>query len=500
MDIKEIRKYIKTNSNPNSRSNSKYVYPIITEYSLSKFEFECEGSYGDYIIEIDIKNNNISTSCSCPYKNTYSGICKHVIASLKIIIEDYNGAVPTIVPEKDIKTYTIFEELPVATATKTNKLKANQTKLINGVITANIINNWTVAPRYRGYNYDEYKITAASQTEVNTQTTGWNTSKQVFKYNPETEILEFECTCTKTKKACEHIGNALQEIETVFGKNLFAKNYIEEKTKEAIAKYGFTTDDDYNSVFNFKITTNGFEARSKAKNITTDSRDYSKIFKTIEAETTLNLPLLESKNNDFGLGICFEFERKKFQELILFQAKYNKTKTDFSSSITRINYYNIEEALMIYNSEREQNLIVKTMQINTALSKFKSTEDVNYLKKAMVSNQELLAILQDSFSYTYDGSKNLVCKNLTPCVYDNKTIKLFFTINETAHFYTLKAKVSLNDKNYNLDAAAIQITPLYIFADDVIIPINDAKLSVYLNHFSNYAEINYLKKDTPDFF
>ena len=245
-----------------------------------------------------------------------------------------------------------------------------------------------------------------------------------------------------------------------FGENLFAKNYIEEKTKEAIAKYGFTMEDDYNSVFTFKITTKGFEAKPKAKNITTDSRDYSKIFKTEEIETTINLPFLESNDNDFGLGICFEFERKKFTELFLFQAKYNKAKTDFSSSITRINHYNFEDALTIYSSEKEQTLIVKTMQINTALSKYRSTKDANYLKKAIVSSQKLLEVLQNNFSYTYDRNNNLVCKNLTPCIYDNKTIKLFFTISETAYFYTLKAKVALNDKNYNLDAAAIQITPL----------------------------------------
>jgi superfamily II DNA or RNA helicase len=499
MDVKAIKKHIKIHSNPNSRSNSNYVYPVITEYSPSKFEFECEGNYGDYTIQIDIENNNISTSCSCPYKSTYSGICKHVIASLKIIIEDYSHIISIIVSEED-KTYTLFEELPVATANKTEKLKGNQAKLIDGIITLNTIHNWTVAPRYRGYNYDEYKITAVSQTEVNTQTTGWNAYRQLFKYNPETEILEFECSCTKTKKPCEHTGKALQEIVTVFGENLFAKNYIEEKTKEAIAKYGFTTDDDYNSIFTFKISPKGFEAKLKAKNITTDSRDYSQIFKNKEIDTTINLPFSESKDNDFGLGICFEFERKKFQELILFQAKYNKTGTDFSSSITRINTYNFEDALMIYSSDQQQSLIVKTMQVNTALSRFKSSKDVNYLKKAITYNQELLAVLQNNLSYTYDGSKNLVRKNLTLCIYDNKTIKLFFTISETAYFYTLKAKVSLNDKNYNLDAAAIQITPLFIFEDDVIVPINDAKLSIYLNHFSDYAEINYLKKDTPDFF
>jgi hypothetical protein len=86
MDIKTIQNYIKSNSNPNSRANSLYVYPLVTKHSPTKFIFECEGSYDDYIIKIDIKNNNISTTCTCPYKNTYPGICKHVIASLKIII------------------------------------------------------------------------------------------------------------------------------------------------------------------------------------------------------------------------------------------------------------------------------------------------------------------------------------------------------------------------------------------------------------------------------
>lgn len=509
MDIKAIKKYIKTNSNPNSRSNSNYVYPIITEYSPNKFELECEGSYGEaYVIEISIESNNINTSCSCPYKKSYSGICKHVIASLKIIIEDYSGdIIPTVIKKtvptlatKEEKIYSLFEELPITTANKIEKLKGNQTKLTDGIITQNIINNLTVAPRYRSYNYDDYKITTVSQTEVNTQTTGWSASKQIFKFNPETEILEFECTCTKAKKACEHIGKALQEIETVFGENLFAKNYIEEKTIEAIAKYGFTTDDDYNSIFSFKLTTKGFEVKAKAKNITTDSRDYSKIFKTNEIETTINLPFIENKETDYGLGVCFEFERKKFTELVLFQAKYNKAKTDFSSSITRINHYNFEDALTIYSSEEEQILIVKTMQINTALSKFRTTKDVNYLKNAIASNQKLLEVLQNKFSYTYEGSNTLVRKNLTPCIFDNKTIKLFFVISETPYFYTLKAKIALNDKKYNLDAAPIQITALYIFVDDVIVPINDAKLSVYLNHFSNYAEVNYLKKDTPDFY
>ncbi|MGL5113564.1 MAG: SNF2-related protein, partial [Flavobacterium sp.] len=499
MDIKAIKNYIKANSNPNSRGNSHYIFPTVTKFGPDTFELECDGNYDDFIIKINLKNNYISTSCNCPYNKTYTGICKHVIASLKVVMEDYYDATPTS-ETKEEKIHSLFEALPITTANKIEKLKGNQIKLHEGIITLNTINALMIAPRYRGYHYEEYTITAVSQTEVSTETTGWNAYRQVFKYNRETEILEFECTCTKIKKPCEHSGKALKKIEEIFGAHLFTENYIHEKTQEAIAKYGFTVEDNYHSIFSFKLSTKGFETKAKAKNITTDSRDYSEIFKDKAIENIINLPFIGKKESDFGLGVCFEFERKKFIELFLFQAKYNKNKTDFSSSITRINTYNFEDALTIYNSEQEQTLIIKTMQINTALTKFKATKDVNYLRNAIVANQKLLEVLQNNLSYTHDGSENLVCKNLTPCIFDNKTIKLFFVISETPYFYSLKAKVAINDKNYNLDARTIQITPLYIFVEKIIIPINDTKLSVYLNHFTKYAEVNYLKKETPDFF
>lgn len=426
----------------------------------------------------------------------YSGICKHVIASLKIIFDDYSDEIAKPILEN--KEYTLFEDLGIE---KTTKRKINEIQLIDGIITPSIIKNWTVSPKYRGYRYDEdLKIKTASQTEVITKTSGWSGTEQLFKFNPETQILEFDCTCSKTKKVCEHIGSALEEIVTVFDNNLFFKNYFEEKIKEAITPYGFTLEDDYNSIFDFSITPKGFQAKPKIKNMITDSRDFSRIFQNENDDTTVNLPYPKNKENEFGLGVYFEFQRKKFEGVTLFQAKYNKTRSDFASSIIPINTYNFEDALTIYSSNEEQFLLTKSIQINKFLSKYKSSKDIGFLKKAIDSNQEFLEIIQNHFSYTYDSNKSLVRKNLIPCTFDKKNIKLFFALSETAYFYTLKAKVAIDGKNYNLNAAAIQITPLYIFVDEVIIPINDTRLSIYLNHYSDLAEINYLKKDTPDFF
>lgn len=494
MDIKTIKKYIKLHSNPNSRSNSNYVYPILLEHFTTTFHFECEGEYGEYMINIKL-NDAIETSCSCPYKKSYSGICKHVIASLKIIIEDYSDEIAKPITEN--KEYTMFEDLADE---KTTKRKINEIHLIDGVISPLIIKNWTVAPKHRGFYYNDLKIKTASQTEVTTKSSGWDTCEQVFKYNPETEILEFECSCSKTKKVCEHIGTSLAEIVGVFGNDLFSKNYFDKKIQEAIAGYDFTLEDDYNSIFNFSLTPKGFQAKPKIKNMITDSRDFSRIFKDENDDTTVYLPNPKNDENEFGLGVYFEFQRKTFEGVTLFQAKYNKNRTDFASSITLINTYNFEDALTIYSSNEEQFLLTKSIQINKSLSKYKSSKDIGFLKKAVDSNQEFLQVVQKKLSYTYDNAKSLVRKNLVPCIFEDKTIKLFFTLTETNYFYTLKAKVLLDDKNYNLNASAIQISHLYIFIDNVIIPIKDTRLSLYLNHYSSLAEINYLKKDTPDFF
>ncbi|NRS89626.1 ERCC4-related helicase [Flavobacterium sp. 7E] len=494
MDIKTIKKYIKLHSNPNSRSNSHYVYPILLEHSTTAFQFECEGQYGEYVINVKL-NDAIETSCSCPYKKSYSGICKHVIASLKIIIEDYSDEIEN--PVLKNKEQTRFEDLGDE---KTTKRKINEIQLIDGVISSLIIKNWTVAPKHRGFYYNDLKIKTASQTEVTTKSSGWDTCEQVFKYNPETEILEFECSCSKTKKVCEHIGTSLAEIVGVFGHDLFSKKYFDTKIQEAIAAYDFTLEDDYHSIFNFSLTPKGFQAKPKIKNMITDSRDFSRIFKDENDDATVYLPNPKTNDNEFGLGVYFEFQRKTFEGVTLFQAKYNKNRTDFSSSITLINTYNFEDALTIYSSNEEQFLLTKSIQINKSLSKYKSSKDIGFLKKAIDSNQEFLQVVQKKLSYTYDNAKSLVRKNLVPCIFEDKTIKLFFTLTETNYFYTLKAKISLDDKNYNLNASAIQISHLYIFIDNVIIPIKDTRLSLYLNHYSSLAEINYLKKDTPDFF
>ena len=89
MDNKTIKAYIKKNSNPNSRSNAIYVFSKLTKTLENHFQYQCEGNTApfEYDIVITYNNNEISTSCTCPYKKSYTGICKHVIPSFELLIK-----------------------------------------------------------------------------------------------------------------------------------------------------------------------------------------------------------------------------------------------------------------------------------------------------------------------------------------------------------------------------------------------------------------------------
>ena len=51
----------------------------------SKFIYEVDGNYGDYKTQIDLNNDHLLFSCTCPYPGDG---CKHVVAALFDIMEN----------------------------------------------------------------------------------------------------------------------------------------------------------------------------------------------------------------------------------------------------------------------------------------------------------------------------------------------------------------------------------------------------------------------------
>lgn len=491
-----LKIYIQNNSIAQSRKNAASIKPTFIKRFFDRFDFEYLGSDSTpYIIEVELSNiNKISTSCTCPYDN--GGICKHRIAAVEYLcMYGLNNIAFSL--SKPIEKPTIIQVKNHAVIEEKSMLKANQIILEDDLLTDVVIAKFQST--YSNYYNSYITFSSVDQREVKTIFSDWHNYEQTITYDPKNKLLETSCLCSKNLKPCSHIGLSLKIIKSKFGINFFSPNYMTEKIKEHLKSFNVNENEGIQKIFTYEITKKGFQATTKFKNIQNELTDFSAIFPDEETELISKLPLSNKLENDFGLGIYFEFNRKKFKGIYPFQAKLNKARTDFASSITPIDFYSIQDALLLFNENNNNEVIIKTLQLKALLSSFSNKRNINYLTKAFENFEYLLPYWQSLFVYLYEDKNSLVRKNLEITTIENQKVRLFFTLTESEFFYSLKAKIAIGDKKFNLSSPSIAICPLFIFVDKVAYPILNANNSVYIEQFSTKSEINYFKKDVPNF-
>lgn len=480
MNTKIFDTFIKENSTPQSRANATYVYPKLEQNTSDYFEYSCLGSVKvPYKITIELDNDIIkATSCTCPYD--YAGVCKHIIASLKAL-------------KKGFESGEILVLLPIQNDKNSTKLKSNQLLLKDNLLDRDAIEKLASVNLYYSHNYS---IDFINRTEIHTSSRNWNITFQKFIFDPITQILTTSCTCSNAIKFCEHRVMALFNIIEKLGNNFFADNYLEEKIKTHLAQYNLTLEDDYEKIFQYEITTKGLRVTSNFKNIKPIVEQVNSIYDTDSTELIAQLPYTNTADNEtFGVGICIEISKKKYVEIFPISGKYNKLKTDFSSSLQEIRYENLNATLLLFENKNTQNLIINTLQINSLIAEAKSGKNLSALNRAIAIFKENIESIKENLFYSYDTKNSFVRKNIEPLTIEEKPIKLFFHLTENEFFYTLKAKISIEDNNYNINATKLIICPLFIILENIVYPINNADLSLSLEHYAENSETNYFKKD-----
>lgn len=487
-----IKAFIKENASKDVISIAEDLYPEFENANEDLIYFTSE-NYNEeelYDIEISTVNNKIITNCTCYDFIDNNHICEHIVAALDLIIYD-----PDVYENKYVVKFLnqISKTNPVKDDSNTfsSKIK-NIINLQDNVITKEVLSN------FNRYSYHNYQIQSINLPEIKTEVKGWSNNMQTFTHVPEKSILEYNCDCIEMKKPCEHIGYALKEIVKVYGPMVFTKNYFETKKIEFALKNGFSLEDKYEDIFNFELTNKGFEAKSKYKNILNQSLDLTNVFEDEATEQILNLPY-ENKNELYTVGLIFKFYKKQFAEIYSFEGKLNKSKNDIASSIVKIDSYNILDFISQYTKEDQQILLTKTPLLNIFLEKLKSNVNLVYVKKGISVLKELIPVWQKNFIFKYQDSNSLVRKNIEPFQIIEKPINLVFKFTEDELFYTLKAKVVIDGKEYNLNSSEFSIETFFIIFKEYAIPVLDSKIVVYLKTFSNKSEVNYYKKNVPDF-
>ncbi len=478
MNLESFDSYVKNNSTVTSRDRARFLETELISNTKDYFEFGCKGSYENrYIVSIELVREKIANvSCNCPFE--YNGLCKHIIA----VIRDLKIGL-------DNKEILRIDGGKVGVEIVANN--RNIFSLPKGVM------NWEAIKKSgpEGDSFYTVKILAISETEISTQVSIWQSHRQQFTYDVKTEVLTTECSCSMANKMCEHRINALKKIIRVFGPNYFAKNFLESKISEHLAQFNLTLKDDYESIFQYEITVEGIKIISKYKNIKSAETIGETLYDDEVAEFQAQIPYRNTATTEQGLGFCFIARKNDFESFIPVRAKMNKARTDLSSSFEGIDTMDMDKIWLNFSEEKIQNIVVKTLQIDLLIQEHFIESNRPNLGRALELQKSIIPHLKDAFLYFSDSRRTLVRKNLEPLSIVEKPIKLFFKLTESEWFYNLKAMIEVEDKKYNINASKVILSPTFVKIADKLYPIEQADLSLALQHYSQNAEANYFKKD-----
>lgn len=477
MNLESFDTYVKNNSTVTSRDRARFLDTELISNTKDYFEFGCTGSYENrYVVSVELVRDKIANvSCNCPFD--YNGLCKHIIA----VIRDLK----TGLDNKEILRVDGKDGLGPVTNNK------NVLVLPKGIM------NWETIKKSgpEAESFYTVKIIEMTDVEIITQVSMWQSHKQQFTYNPKTELLTTECTCSISNKMCEHRINALKKIIRTFGINYFAKNFLQSKIAEHLAQFSLSLKDDYESIFQYELTLEGLKVTSKFKNIKSAVSIDASIHENEIAEFQAQIPYKAVDVTNQGLGFCFIARRKDFEAFVPIKAKMNKAQTDLSSSFEQIDTFDIDKIWLTFPEEKRQNLMIKVLQINRLLQNHREEHSLQSLGRAIELQKTIIADLQQSYIYFSDSRRTLVRKNLEPLTVEEKPIKLFFKLTESEWFYNLKPMIEVEDKKYNITASKVVLSPTFVKIENKLYPIDTADLSLALEHYAADGEANYLKKD-----
>lgn len=490
-----ILNYIKDNSDLIDLKNSRKIELKVEFQTDTYYRFSTLNN-DKAEVKINQVHRKIGAICSC-FSNTKES-CRHIVAAFRFLVGNQviNQLALTMKktqPEAEIINKIATENKEVAPVPS---LPTNQIWMPDGIITPYII---STCVKTTANFYEKHNIESIERYCVDFEKFGWNGFVHyTLDFDPKTAVLTTICSCNKKKLACEHTKIGLDQLTKIFGNNYFHENFFQDYISKHLEQFGMTINDDYLNIFDYQLTTSGIKVTSKFKNIQQQITDISDDFSDDKFGVFSATGYQSTKEMPHGMGICFKFYKKKLEQISPVLAKYNKQRTDFASSFAPISFDNLNEMLLQIEEKDTIDILLKTLQISDILTR--NLQEHGHLKKAIQLFQELVPKFQELHLYRHDDRDTLTRKNLGLIEITQEPIALFFTLTENDLFFTLKAKIKIGDKNYNINASKISVNPVFIMFENLIYPMPNFEISHYINHYVKVPETNFLKKDAENMF
>lgn len=489
--ISNLKKYLQNYSSVNIRNRANSIFLELVSKTQENYIFSYQGTEKNpYQIKVICTENNIKTSCTCPYD--FGGMCKHEVAAINFMINE-------------IEVKPIQEDLfgnTVANNEKIVQKKYNEIFLEDHLISNKLIQALNAESKVKYINEYYIETVEFSTNHIHTKYDSYPVYKQQLKYDPETYILDVTCTCRESKKYyCLHILSALKRLQSDFGENFFSPDFLDAKKQTFLSEYGLSLTDDYQKFFDFSFGIKGLQVVEKVKNIMPKLNiAIEKLIPNLHAnnEDALLLPIPNGiLTNESGIGFCFDRYKMKeaeFFEFTIFTAKYKKNSTEFASTFREIDAYNFVERLPEI-PENDKTLVLKALGYAQIYQNLLNKFVIENYHKAFVGFKDLVQSCTDYPFYFKKSKDTLVKNNLTQVQFsaDNPVLSYIFT--ETEDLFTLKPRLSIDGKNYQLNSSKLKIYPFFCLFENTIYIFKTPNEFLYINRLQGQSEISFFKKE-----
>jgi len=469
---KRLKAYINSNTTSiiRSRANDCKVTALNFNPDENTFEANVNGSSGiPYVVKFSgLTTNPITSSCTCPFD--HGPVCKHEVAVAQ--------EAEAYFVEKVIDSIEESIDLPVKLPTKQEKKYSASKPYIIPINTIyeedidEVIRRHASATLYR-----EYEYYSENRIHINKQDTNcihliaedgyWSDERKDVMLKKNEEQLSILCSCrVSNQRLCKHQARSLDYISKNLPSFFYSEKRINETKEQLLQQYGFSLKEPtYKEYFDFdyeegQLTTipkkAGLLRLSKFK----DFQSFNESFLTNQSVTENQLPFISKKKKrekEKGLGIVFSFVsvHESDEGIIIYPIKgnINKEKTDIVNKIEIIDADVFLKDKDLYTA-KQASVIEKVLLISADYSD-QVKKDYDREKIILKYLKELLPLLDESiFLYkTTDRhyyNEKLYRRDLDEIELKKENPRLFFKVNEEAHFYVLKAYSEINNKTRQL--------------------------------------------------
>lgn len=487
--ISEITKYIKNYSSSAIRLRAKDIEVKFESKAFESYHFSYQGTARkSYKIIVNVGKKDVKSSCSCPY-DFVDVLCKHEVAALNYVIDQYRLTNPTLGLFKDENE--IFDDyLNLENNFSTIILDLHKITNEHIEIIAKRDKIYHLQPRY-------VEVLDFKEGYAKTNYAGWPNTQQEFNYNADNKTLTATCECEVSKtKQCTHILSALTQLIISYGEDVFNPNYIEKRKEEFLSQYGLSLKDNYQKFFEFSFSIKGLEVIEKVKNIQPSAQEAKDVL-IPQFDKNQKDSLLVRKKNEIstathGIGFCLDIGKHQgFNSFYFypFKGKFKKYSNEFASSFKEIDIYSFVSQLKDTNANDKQVILQALEFIDT----YKRNKDFNVYRDSFIAFNELLDSTTN-YQYFFKNYKaSLTKKNLSPLKISKDHPELSFKFTEKEDFFTLKPTISIGNSSYQINSTKLKVFPLFCMFNDTIYKYKTPYEYLFIAKFRQKSEVHFLK-------